>query len=333
MYKAYVKKYLSLITSSPLLWRCKPKGLFCFNYHRIGDASDSQFDPNVFSCDESVFEEHLRFYKSNFDIITIDELNTISQSQKKLTNRYALITFDDGYIDNYQLAYPLLKEYQVPATFFIATDFIEKDIIPWWDEIAFLIQNSHQDFLQLDNWEVPISLTSKSKDQHIKRVLQLIKLDTSKTMSDKIISLKIALNLKGDYSPPHKDLFMSWEMLKDMQNNGMSIGSQSCSHTIMSHLSIEEQKYEAIHSKKLLSEKMGKDITSFAYPVGGVSAFTKATEKVLAESHYTLGFSFIAGINREINNHNFHLKRFSVDGNCSVDQLKKQVNKATLKWL
>lgn len=328
-----MRNYLSLVTSSPLLWRFRPNGLFCFNYHRIGDSAKSQFDPNVFSCDEYVFEQHLKFYKSNFDIVTIDELNTLSQSQKKLSNRYALITFDDGYIDNYQLAYPLLKEYQVPATFFIATDFIEKDIIPWWDEIAYLIKNSNQEFLQLDNWEAPISLISKSKDEHIKQVLQLIKLDSSRTMCEKIINLKAALNLKSGYLTPHKDLFMSWKMLKEMQENGMSIGSQSCSHSIMSHLSIEEQKYEAAHSKKLLSDKMGKEITSFAYPVGGLSAFTKATEKVLEESHYTLGFSFIAGINREINNHNFHLKRFSVAGNCSVGQLKKQVNKATLKWL
>lgn len=328
-----MKNFLSLITTSPLLWKYRPNGLFCFNYHRIGDPNMSQFDPNVFSCNESVFEQHLKFYKSNFDIVTIDELNALSQSQKKLSSRYALITFDDGYIDNYQLAYPLLKEYQVPATFFIATDFIEKNMIPWWDEIAFLIQSSSQEFLQLDNWEAPISLTSKSKGEHIKQVLQLIKLDSSKTMSEKIINLKEELNLKTGYLTPHKDLFMNWAMLNEMQDNGMSVGSQSCSHSIMSHLSIEQQQHEARHSKKILSEKMGKDITSFAYPVGGLSSFTEATEEILAQSHYTLGFSFVAGINREINNHSFHLKRFSVAGNCSVEQIKKQVNKATLKRL
>ena len=328
-----MKSYFSLITSNPLLWRYRPNGLFCFNYHRIGDPSNSQFDPNVFSCNEYVFEEHLKFYKSNFDIVTIEELNTLRQSDKKLSNRFALLTFDDGYIDNYTLAYPLLKEYQVPAVFFIATDFIEKNIIPWWDEIAFLIKNSHQISLQLDNWETPISLTSTSKNDYIKEVLQLIKLDSSKLMDEKIICLKRALNLKADYSTPHKNLFMNWEMLKEMQDNGMTVGSQSCSHSIMSHLSSEDQRYEALHSKNILSEQMGKDVTCFAYPVGGVSAFTKTTEKILEEYNYTLAFSFIAGINRTLNNNNFHLKRFSVDGNCCVEQLKRHINKATLKWL
>jgi peptidoglycan/xylan/chitin deacetylase (PgdA/CDA1 family) len=328
-----MKKILSLITSNPLLFKYRPNGLYCFNYHRIGDAYNTQFDPNVFSCDEYLFEEHLKFYKSNFDIINIDELNSLKESKKKLNNRFALITFDDGYIDNFTLAYPLLKKHQVPAVFFIATDFIEKEIIPWWDEIAFLIKNSNQKTLQLENWKNSISLTSHFQDEHIKKVLQLIKLDSSKPMDEKIINLKTALNLKADYMPPHKDLFMSWGMLREMQDNGMTIGSQSCSHSIMSHLSLKEQKYEAVHSKKLLSEQMGKDIISFAYPVGGASAFTEVTEKVLEESCYTLGFSFIAGINRTINNHSYHLKRFSVAGNSSVEQLKKQINKATLKLL
>lgn len=328
-----MSNYMSRITSNPLLWKFKPKGLFCFNYHRIGDPFESPFDPNVFSCDEFMFEEHLKFYKSNFDIITIDELNALMTSKSKLKDRFALITFDDGYIDNYKLAYPLLKKHDIPAVFFIATDFIEKDIIPWWDEIAYLIKSSSKKNLQLINWDTPISLTSPPSNEHIKEVLQRIKLDSSKLMPEKIISLRQALGHETDYLTPHKDLFMSWEMLKEMQDNGMTIGSQSCSHSIMSHLSVEDQKYEASHSKKILSEKMKKDIICFAYPVGGISAFTKTTEIILAESNYTLAFSFIAGINRSLNNHKFHLKRFSVDANCSVEQLKKQINKATLKWL
>jgi peptidoglycan/xylan/chitin deacetylase (PgdA/CDA1 family) len=327
-----MKSYLNQITSSPLLWKLRPKGLFCFNYHRIGEPTQDLFDPNVFSCNEGVFEEHLKFYKSNFDIITIDELNALSNTKKRLNDKFALITFDDGYIDNYSLAYPLLKANGVPAVFFIATDFIEKDIIPWWDEIAYLLQVSNQKSVKLDNWENPVPLSSQ-KGKYVKEVLQRIKLDSSKTMDEKIINLKLALNLKADYSPPHKDLFMNWIMLKEMQNNGMSIGSQSCSHSIMSHLSVDEQKHEAAHSMKVLSEKMGKNITCFAYPVGGESAFTAVTEQILEESGYTLGFSFIPGINRSLNNNSFHLKRFSVADNCSVSQLKNQINKAIIKWL
>jgi len=328
-----MKTYLSRITSSPLLWKLKPKGVYCFNYHRVGQASESFYDPNVFSCNEENFEKHLQFYKKDFDLITVDELNSLTNSKTRLKSRFALITFDDGYIDNYSLAFPLLKANNVPAVFFIATDFIEKDILPWWDEIAFLVKNSSQNSVQLENWHTPISLKEKSKESNVKDVLQRIKTDTSNTMAKNIENLKKSLGLEPDYFTPHKDLFMTWDMLKEMQANGMTIGSQSCSHSIMSHLSIEDQKYEALNSKKILSEKMNSEINSFAYPVGGISAFTQATENILLESEYSLGFSFIAGINRNLEGSRFHLKRFSVAGNCSVEQLKSQINKATLKWL
>lgn len=319
--------------SNSLLWKCRPNGLYCFNYHRIGDPEKSKFDPNVFSCDERTFEEHLRFYKENFDILTINELNELQKSRKKLVKKYALITFDDGYVDNYELAYPLLKKHKIPATFFIATDFIEKEKLPWWDEIAFLLKNCNQKTLQLENWKTPINLDRTAKNSNIKEVLQRIKADSSKQMDEKILSLKKVLNLPPNYTPPHKDLFMNWDMLKDMEKNGMTIGSQSCSHRIMSHLSIQEQFNEASNSKIILSRQLKNNIVCFAYPVGGNSSFTKVTEDILRKLKYTFGFSFVSGINRTINNHCFHLKRFSVDSNCSNEQLKKQINKAILTRL
>jgi hypothetical protein len=178
-----MKSYLNQITSSPLFWKLRPKGLFCFNYHRIGEPTKDLFDPNVFSCNEGVFAEHLKFYKSNFDIITIGELNAVSNTKKRLNEKFALITFDDDYIDNYSLAYPLLKANGVPAVFFIATDFIEKDIIPCWDEIAYLLQFSNKKSVTLDNWESPVSLSSP-KGKYVKYVLQRIQLDSSKSIDE-----------------------------------------------------------------------------------------------------------------------------------------------------
>ena len=204
-------------------------------------------------------------------------------------------------------------------------------MFPWWDEIAFLVQNSTQKSLQLENWETSVSLTSANQ-YYVKEILQRIKTDSSRTMQQKILNLKLSLGLNSGYTPPKKELFMNWEMLREMQDNGMSIGSQSCSHSIMSHLSVEKQRYEAECSKIMLTEKMGKEINTFAYPVGGTSSFTQTTENILMETGYTLAFSFIAGVNRKVNGHQYHLKRFSIDNNCTISQLKKQINKATLKF-
>jgi peptidoglycan/xylan/chitin deacetylase (PgdA/CDA1 family) len=321
-----------ILTSSPLLWHFKPNGLYCFNYHRIGDRNSTPYDPNVYSCNEEAFEEHIKFYNSNFDVISIEELETLSKSTSKLNNKFAILSFDDGYIDNYELAYPILKFYKTPALFFIATDFIDKEVLPWWDEIAFLVKQSKNITVQLPDWEKAVTIPAKNKCLAIRQVLQTIKLDASKTMHEKIILLKFALGIDEKSKVPHENLFVNWDMLREMNNNGMSIGSQSCSHHIMSHLSEMKQKEEAYISKQRIHDELGKSVSSFAYPVGGKDAFTFETEQILYDTGYKFGFSFIPGINRKIINNEYHLKRFSIDNNCSIDQLKKQINKAVIKF-
>lgn len=324
--------FSQMIISNPLLWHAKPNGLYCFNYHRIGNPDSTLYDPNVYSCNEEVFEKHILFYKSNFDVISIEELESLSKSTTKFNQKFAIISFDDGYIDNYELAYPILKSYQTPAIFFIATDFIDKEVLPWWDEIAFLVKHSEQKTIQLPGWDKALTISSLNACDAIKNVLHAIKADASKTMDEKIFSLKLALGIDKNFVTPHENLFVNWVMLREMKNNGMSIGSQSCSHHIMSHLSKSEQRTEAYNSRQRIIHEIGEDISSFAYPVGGKGAFTLETEKILSETGYGFGFSFIPGINRQLGDNRYHLSRFSIDNNCSIKQIKQQVNKAMIKF-
>ena len=323
-----ISKILEL---SPLIWPIKPNGLYVYNYHRIGDPNKTAFDPNVFSCSETMFEKHVQFYNANFDVVSIGELTKLIKQNVKIKEKLALITFDDGYIDNYQLAFPILKKLNTPASFFIATDFIDHNVLPWWDEIAFIIKHCQQQQIKMPRWPAPLNLTGLSESDKIRFVLKQIKADASMSMAEKISQLKSAVNWQQTKSLPDRELFMSWQQIKKMHDNGMDIGSQSCSHRIMSHLSAEEQRQEARQSKERIEEEICDKISSFTYPVGGTHAFNKTTMQILEEEGYQIAFSFIAGINHKINTDNiFKLARFSVDSNCTVQELKRRVNKATI---
>lgn len=318
-----------LLSLAPGLWKLRPNGLYAFNYHRIGEASATKFDPNVFSCNEELFEQHIKFYNENFTVISLEDLTDIS-SLRLIKDKYALLTFDDGYIDNYQLAYPLLKASKTPATFFIATDFIDKEVIPWWDEIAFLIQQSKNANFYISDLSTPININRDDIAATIKETLTIIKLDNRKNMSTKLQDLRKALGFPCDFKCSSERLFMTWDMLREMQKNGMTIGSQSCSHQILSHLNESEQTFEAQQSKLRLEQELGIDIEFFAYPVGGESAFTEITERILMQSGYSMGFSFMPGINRNVTENLYKLKRFSIDNNASDKVIKSSVIKTML---
>lgn len=310
-------------------WNERPNGLYSFNYHRIGNKESTQFDPNVFSCTEEMFYDHITFFKQNFDVVSVNELNDLIDTEKVNQGRYTLLTFDDGYIDNYTAAYPILKQANCPATMFIATDFIDKQILPWWDEAAWLIKNNDDSVFSGLGWGLPKNIYSLTTQNKVKHLLRSIKDNKTLSLEEKFAILrdKAQKNYKPEDST--EPLFMTWDMLREMSNNNIDIGSQTCSHPILSHLSENEQHYEVVQSKIKLEQEIGKEITAFAYPVGGIEAFTKVTQKIVKESGYNFALSFIPNINLEPTKNRYSLNRFSIDNECSTGNIKSYISLAT----
>ncbi|MGD2248687.1 MAG: polysaccharide deacetylase family protein [Candidatus Methanofastidiosia archaeon] len=118
------------------------KGYLVVMYHSVSDTVEDY----LYNVTQDAFTAQIAYFAENFHVVNIEDMienlrNNIQPSQLKV-----VITFDDGYINNYEIAYPILKKYLTPATFFIATDFIDgkkvknlggaKDIPPMnWDHI------------------------------------------------------------------------------------------------------------------------------------------------------------------------------------------------------
>ena len=302
-----------------------PNGLYCFNYHRVGEASLTEYDPNVFSCDETNFADHMKYIQEHFTIVSLDELPEILNGKIR-DKRYALITFDDGYIDNYSKAFPILLENKISATFFLATNFMNDAEIPWWDEIAYLVRHAQVDEIKLDNWPDSITLSKEDVPASIRKVLDIVKINNGSTIEDIVAELQCKLLVNNTAPVENEPLFMTWDMAREMSDAGMDFGSQTCSHRIMSHLSIDEQDREAKASKELIEKELNTSISAFAYPVGGKDSFTTDTIEII-KKYYKLSFSFISGINTSKQLNEFSIERISVDSNCNATQLSYKLLK------
>ena len=303
-------------------WRHLPKGLYCFNYHRIGDPSATQFDPNVFSCTEHRFDEHIRFCKEHFKVINIGDLITLINERKPLRDHVALITFDDGYFDNYELAFPILKSHRCPAVFFIASDYVDGQVIPWWDEIAWMVNNTEMDEVALPGMREPISLKGENRKLTIRRVLNLVKSDVSRTIHEKLAILRDALCCEYSTNGSRANLFMNWEQVVEMCREGMDIGSHTVSHRILSHLDEADQQHEVSKSKQQIEARIGSAVEAFAYPVGGFNSFTDTTRRLLEQHQYKVSFTFVSGVNVSPWEYRYQLFRFPVTENSGIPQLK-----------
>ncbi|HEV8448913.1 MAG TPA: polysaccharide deacetylase family protein [Gemmatimonadaceae bacterium] len=100
-------------------------------FHRV----DDRYASDAISCSVEKFERFCTFFCRYFTVVPLGTLVEKVQRGEDVSG-HLVVTFDDGYLDNHQIAAPLLKRRQVPACFFIATDFVESDRVPWWDREA-----------------------------------------------------------------------------------------------------------------------------------------------------------------------------------------------------
>jgi peptidoglycan/xylan/chitin deacetylase (PgdA/CDA1 family) len=94
---------------------------------------DDRLKDNPISCGASEFQDFCRFFSRYFIVVSFGELLSRLKSGEDIS-RHIVITFDDGYRDNYEIAAPILSELKLPACFFVATGFVDSTTVPWWDE-------------------------------------------------------------------------------------------------------------------------------------------------------------------------------------------------------
>ena len=296
---------------SKVLWPFLNHGLYCFNFHRIGSWQETNYDPCVFSCDAESFGKYLVFIKNNFRVVSLDEVNDITENNIPITEPLALITFDDGYSDNYHIAFPLLKSLELPATFFITTSLIDSGLIPWWDEIAWHVRQLANKTIKLSPWHHALTIDKIPSRQNIQNVLQQIKA-TPSLIERQLDELRVLTSASISNSEM-KNIFMTWQQVAEMAKNNMTIGAHSHTHKIFSCLSEAELNFELNESKRLIDLNLSKNINALSYPVGSSATYNKSMYKAISSNGYKLAFSFNAIINKNLNENRFEVGRFSID--------------------
>src|SRR3954463_14856710 len=115
------------------------RGLLALTYHRIGTPGDEPLDRAMWDATLEEFDAQAGFLARNFDVVGPEDVGP------RPAGRHVLITFDDGYRDNYTHALPILRAHGATATFFLTTGFLDRPRLSWWDEIAWMVRTSGGD--------------------------------------------------------------------------------------------------------------------------------------------------------------------------------------------
>ena len=271
-------------------------GLLVFNYHRIGDPSRTPYDAEVFSATADAFDAQVAFVKRHFHVATLEEAIDMVDKPAPRRGTSVLFTFDDGYLDNYESAFPILAAHGLQGVFFLPTSYIGTRRLAWWDEAAYVVKHSRKTKFRLPLPECEIDIGAQGVASAIARVLDVYRRQ-GQTASEAFLNL---LREACDTARPNGDAprcFMNWDEAAAMLRGGMAVGSHAHSHEILSRLSAEEQSRELAMSRAILEERLGTTVRALSYPVGLPHCFTRETRAAALNSGYRIAFSFYGGLN------------------------------------
>lgn len=261
-------------------------------YHRVLTSEEvacQAVQPGMYVLD-TVFAQQMEFLKRSFTVLSLRELLDLWRTGRWDEDaRYCVITFDDGWLDNYRHAYPILKRLGLPATIFLPTDYVGKDQWFWPDQIAYLLKAAQgksqgarhfqrlrsvlSELLDADGIALGKSFSYDKwvADELIERCKNLQKEQIEKLVSTLVEELGVSL--------PLGRVVVNWNEVREMSQGGISFGSHSCSHRIMTTIRPAEVSQEMAASAQMLQEKGINYIPVFCYPNGNSNAEIQAEAK------------------------------------------------------
>lgn len=209
------------------------------------------------------FHSRMAWVACNFNVIPLAEA-IAGLASGRLPERPLAITFDDGYADNVTVALPVLARLGLPATFFIATGFLDGGRM-WNDTVIEALraaEGESLDLVSLGLGEHPIASVRDrlATIDRLLRRLRYLPLPERDALVERLASL-IA-------KPLPNDLMMSSEQVQALHRAGMTIGAHTVNHPILSSLAEAEARAEIAAGKRRLEELIGAAVELFAYPNG-----------------------------------------------------------------
>jgi peptidoglycan/xylan/chitin deacetylase (PgdA/CDA1 family) len=236
-------------------------------YHRVSKEKGVRSFPIL---SPEGFRSQIEYFCRNYEVLSLDQLVTSLDEGRRLPEKAVVITFDDGYRDNYLCAYPVLKAHGISATIFLASGFVGVDKLPWWDQVIYVVQATSAQCLKIDGLGTysleSIGNRSAVASEIIANLRRLS--ETRKNYLMERLMSAAAVELPEGLG---RRLMLSWDDVVRMHQDGIDFGAHSVTHPILTNVDVEMAKNEILQSKADIEAHIQSRVKFFAYPNGEVN--------------------------------------------------------------
>lgn len=305
-------------------------------YHSVSESESCFIKGTYIWVSTGTFEKHLNYLSKHHKVISLRTL-VDSLKQGRIPPRSVVITFDDGFADNFLCAYPCLRRYKMPATIFICPACVDNKKSAWLFELYYLInkfgvENVIKEINSFEGRTDYFISTDAPGETLSKKVEEFMAYSLGKEAREKILTgLYKTFGILREKVLLDNRIFLTWEEIKQMCQDGIEFGNHGESHTPFSALSLNEQEMEITKSVEMIRENLGTDSIPFAYPWGQSRDITPETQEIVKRTGHNCAVTTRHTLNRSETSP-FELGRIHV-GEIPVYRLALELEKSLLKHL
>ena len=300
--------------------------LILLMYHRVlppDDLRASAEEPGMMVTPDT-FRSHMSIIKSLFEPIHLSRWLELKDKGEQLPLRSCAITFDDGWADNYEFAFPILLELEIPATIFLVSDMIGSNLKFWPERLTRILtqvaeqkpgQWSHPslDWIKQSDSSYSFMATAPSPEQ-LSEIIAGVKSYGDADIHRRLDLIEDKLQLSLQDTPAS---LLNWQQVKTMCESGLiEVGSHTCHHTrLTANLDESQLCNEIINSKATIEKQAGITVKTFCYPNGD---YCERAAAIVAQN-YSGAVTTENGWNTSSSN-NYKLQRIGVHEDIANDR-------------
>ncbi len=238
-------------------------------YHNFSGSGEIDSD----AVNPTALREQLTYLRDHFHVIPLACLFERLKTGRPLDRLTVALTIDDGRRNCYEFLFPLLKEFGIPATFFVVSSFIQREDWVWTDKVLWLSEQTSR----------PPELCASKIETLFASLNRLRPEDRTKSIADLATKMDVCIPEEA----PLKYASCSWNELREMADSGLvEIGSHTMTHPILASLTDEESWRELTISRSQIEEAMGRQVRSFCFPNGKLGDYRPSQLQQVKDAGY-----------------------------------------------
>ena len=237
-------------------------------YHRFGRSSAG-------GVDEATLARQAELIVQGHDVVSVDELIRRVKAGEPPRRSTVAVTVDDGYRDFLEVAFPVFERYRIPATVFVATDFVDGQWL-WWDRLRYVLLQSPVSRLSVVAGDTAFEFDLCARSGRIDawgRIADRCRFLPDEAKWAVLRQVERAAGVQVPESPPPEFAAVTWSDIQMMAARGMSFAPHTASHPILTRVGLDAVINEVSRARRALEDKAGVCSRAFAYPQGGPADF------------------------------------------------------------